>query len=131
MINYSNNGNFVQHSMASVANQQNINYPVQAPPASKTPPSSSTTTTTCELSTNFNNSVYLTDNKPFLRNKSDFVNNNSINSINDTFLMQKDTENVKRFSVNNLLQLANYSAGERNNLGKQEVACKNHILEFY
>jgi hypothetical protein len=117
MINYPNNSDYA-HSMAT--NQPNVNYAVQ--PATASPAcqdNKASATTICELSNNFNNAIYLTNNKSFGRNKSEFVNNNnSINGINESFLMHKDTENVKRFSVNNLLQLANYSAGERNNLGK-------------
>jgi hypothetical protein len=125
MINYSNNGNFVHQNMASSTNQQNTSYP-----SGSKSPTGDATSTTCELSANFNNSVYLSDNKPFVRTKNDYVNNNS---INDTFLMQKDTENVKRFSVNNLLQLANYGAGDRNSLGESMCSmllCFSRNLEI-
>lgn len=46
------------------------------------------------------------------------LNNNSVSGTGGNYLVQKGSENVKRFSVNNLLQLASCNGGGGNSRGQ-------------
>lgn len=107
------------------------NFPT--PPTSIVPPTTPMTITSSSInnSNNTNNNINNNNNsnktnqiflKTFNKNPGDLqMNNNNISGhnnnsntnslLNDSYLMQKNTENVKRFSVNNLLQLANCGGG--------------------